>query len=91
VDGEGVRTAGGLGREVDGERAEVVGFGGGVLVAEVDGDVGTGSVPAPDVDGAIALEDGVIGKHVGEAKLARGLRVGAESAEEKHEGEKRAR
>jgi hypothetical protein len=43
------------------------------------------------VDGAIALEDGVIGKHVGEAKLARGLRVGAESAEEKHEGEKRAR
>jgi hypothetical protein len=45
------------------------------------------------VDGAITLEDGVIGEHVREAELARCLRgclrAGGEGAEEKRECESR--
>ena len=91
VDGEGVGAAGWFRCEVKGPRAEVVGFGRGVLMAEVDGDSSAGCVPAPDVNGTITLEDGVVAEHVREAGLARGLgrslSVRAERAEEQRERE----
>ena len=65
-----VRPAGGLGGEIRGPFAEAVGLGGDRLRVELEGKPGAGGSPAPEVNGAVALEDGVVGEDGGKADLS---------------------
>ncbi len=68
-EGEGVGSARGFRREPEAEGAAGVDDRGDGLRVEFGGEVRAGRGPSPDVDGAIALEDGVIAEHVREANL----------------------
>ena len=69
VASEGIRAARGFGREPEAPGAQWVGLSRNRLRMELGGDVSTGCGPSPNVDGAIALEDGVVAEQVRQAHI----------------------